>query len=187
MHRFHPVKRYSTSYQHRKAVTIAATVVATLAIFTGAAFAGDVWFTAQGHANSTDTVGSGWTYHVDVVAGSLTDGLTPGATGSGIPITVTNDNLESVEFDGVIVSVVNTSNAGDSNGGCDANDFTVRQPTSYSDSMNSDFEGEMLPFEMPAGDVATADGATVTLNPSASTDCAGATVNLSEVVGSPLT
>ena len=50
MHRFHPVKRYSTSYQHRKAVTIAATVVATLAIFTGAAFAGDVWFTAQGHA-----------------------------------------------------------------------------------------------------------------------------------------
>jgi hypothetical protein len=53
--------------------------------------------------------------------------------------------------------------------------------------MNSDFEGEMLPFEMPAGDVATADGATVTLNPSASTDCAGATVNLSEVVGSPLT
>jgi hypothetical protein len=185
MHRFHPVKRYSTSYHHRKAATIAVTVVATLAVFTGAAFAGDAWFTASGHTNSTDTVGSGWTYQVDVVAGSLTDGLTPGVTGNYIPITVTNNNLESVEFSGVRVSVTDTSNAGDSNGGCDASDFTVQQPTSYSDSLNSFnyINNYELPALMPAGDIATAYGATVTLNPSASTDCAGATVNLSEVVG----
>jgi hypothetical protein len=57
MHRFHPVKRYSTNYQHRKAATIAATVVATLAIFAGAAGAA-VWFTATGSTTSTETTGN---------------------------------------------------------------------------------------------------------------------------------
>ena len=180
MHRFHPVKRYSTSYQHHKAATIAATVVATLAIFAGAASAA-VWFTAEGHTTSTDTVNSHWTYPVDVVAGSLTDGLTPGVSSNPIEITVTNNNNVGVDFHGVWVSVASTSNAGDSYGGCDYTDFTVQQPTSYSDSMDVYDLG--LPFVMPAEDIVTAYGATVTLNSDASTDCAGATVNLSEVVG----
>jgi hypothetical protein len=181
MHRFHPVKRYSASYHHRKAATIAVTVVATLAIFAGAAGA-TAWFMAEGHTTSTDTVASGWSYPVTVTAGTLSDDLQPGMSSSPIQITVTNNNLESVEFPGVWVSVTGTSGGGTSGAGCDDTDFTVQQPTSYYDGSNY---GNQIstPYSMPSGDIVTAYGATVTLNSDASTDCAGATVNLSEVVG----
>jgi hypothetical protein len=176
MHRFHPVKRYSTSYHHRKAATIAATVVATLAIFAGAAFA-EGMFSARGSANSTDTVATSWHPAVIVAATNLADGLTPGATGSDMVLTVTNNNSYAVDFNGVNVNVISTSNEG-----CDADNFSVQEPTSYSDSLNGDFGGE-LQFSMLPGDIVTANGVTVTLSPYAPADCAGATVNLSEVVG----
>jgi hypothetical protein len=175
MHRFHPVKRYSTSYHHRKAATIAATVVATLAIFAGAAFANGMF--ATGSTTSTDTVGTSWNPAVIVAATNLGDDLTPGATGSDMVLTVTNPNSYPVDFNGVYVSVTSTSNES-----CDISDFYVQEPTSYSGTDNGDF-GDEMQFSMLPGDIVTANGVTVTLNANAPAECAGATVNLSEVVG----
>ena len=177
MHRFHPVKRYSTSYQHRKAVTIAATVVATLAIFAGAASAA-VWFTATGSTTSTETTGVVANQAVSVYAPTATDALMPGGAAGSIPITVTNDLTPNT----VQVLNVRLHVTGTSDGSCTADDFTVQQPTTFTDRSTSNSD-VTLPYLMQGDDTITSNDAMVTLNADAPTDCSGVTVNLSEFVG----
>jgi hypothetical protein len=177
----HPIKHYKSSYHRRKALTVVGTVVATLAIFSGAAFAA-AWFEGNGSTTSTETTGVAMNTPepVQVNALSPTDALIPGGPAGNVKVWVTNTNPEAVHVSSVVVSVTGTSNPL-----CTAADFTVTQPI-FGEQAGG--PAVTLPFTLQTGGDTLTTGAnyggtdaTIAMIPTAPGDCSGVTVNLSEV------
>jgi hypothetical protein len=161
-------------FRGRRRKIIAAGISAGLVLSMGGA-AWAAWaLEATGSTTSTETTGATGSAPVTVVAGNLTDALTPGGPGGNIPITVTNPSAtNSVQVSAVVVTVTGTS----AGAACPASAFTIYAQPVFS-------AGPMPLIIPPSGSVTTAGGtlANIGMNPSAPLGCSGGVViSISEV------